>query len=97
MLIEFIRNGKAKQMNAKLARVLEKKGHVRIVDVGVQTVAVEKPAIIEQPVEVPVAESPDLDAMDVDQLRELAEAMNVPVHHRAGVLTIRSAIRAHMA
>lgn len=88
MLIEFTRNGKAKRMNPKLARVLEKKGHVRIMDVGVKTAAVEKPAVVE---------SANLGAMGLDELREVAVGMGIPVHHRSGEDKIRADIRAHSA
>lgn len=96
MLIEFKRNGKAKQMNPKLARVLEKKGHVRIVDVGVETVAQSVPVIEKAaPVKEPENEV-DLDVMSIEDLRTLAEVLGVTVHHRAGADKIRADIRAKM-
>lgn len=105
MLIEFTRNGKSKRMNPKLARVLAKKGHVRIADVGVQTEAVEKPTqSVTQSVSIgyipdgmPTTKEAPLYDMSLEQLRAHAEQLGITVHHRAGAEKIRSDIRAHMA
>lgn len=101
MLIEFTRNGKAKRMSPKLARVLEKKGHIRIVDVGVQTAVVERPSAVEQ-ISQTLKESvlrldPDIENMGLDELREVAAGLGIPVHHRSGEDKIRADIRAHSA
>ena len=96
MIVEFKRNGRQKQMNPKLARLLAKQGHVRIIDAGVQTSVVEKPVqvtaevIVENDVKFDI---PDIDAMEVDELRELAAAQGITVHHRAGAERIRELLR----
>lgn len=97
MIVEFKRNGRHKQMNAKLARLLVKQGHVRIVDVGVETTVSEKPEAVPEVVAVEVPdEGQDLDAMGVEELRALAEVSGLTVHHRAGAERIRELLREQM-
>lgn len=96
MIIEFKRNGRQKRINPKLGRLLAKQGHVSIVDVGVETVATEKLVVgtssftvVEPETEM---EEFQFESMNIEQLREMAAAMGVPVHHRAGEEKIRSAL-----
>lgn len=99
MIVEFKRNGRRKNMNAKVARVLEQKGQVRIIGedpapvVNVVSAAQDRPSL---PATDAQDVNPDgLDQMDREQLLKFAEDLEIKIHGRTGDDRIREIIREH--
>lgn len=110
MIVEFKRNGRQTRMNDKIARVLLKKGVIRIVSEDAP-----KPATVEVPAApvaeiVPVAEvvestepaaeitapsADGLDEMDRDQVLQFAKELGIRIHGGTGVEKAREIIREH--
>lgn len=99
MIVEFKRNGRRKNMNAKVARVLEQKGQVRIIGEDSAPEA-KADSTISEPINLPAADvqnaNPDgLDQMDREQLLKFAEDLEIKIHGRTGDDRIREIIREH--
>lgn len=110
MIVEFKRNGRQKRMNPKIARVLLKKGVIRIVSEDEPTPAqTEVPAapiaesapvaeVVEAPVEPAEITAPPadgLDEMDREALLKMAEDLGLKIHGRTGDDKIRETLREH--
>lgn len=109
MIVEFKRNGRRKNMNPKVARVLAAKGHVRIIDEqeacrpaepvsgaipDEQTKDDDSQAAQVMPPE-PAATADGLDEMNREQLLKFAEDLEIKIHGRTGDERIREIIREH--
>ena len=90
------KNGKTRVMGQRYATVLEKLGHGTYSTRELRAAPVYiPPVVVEDGPPAPVEEVTDeLDSLDVDALRELAEARGVKVHHKAGADKIKAALRA---
>lgn len=99
MIVEFKRNGRRKNMNPKVARVLADKGHVKIIQADEPApVFVEPEKQPEPPVIAPPQEpqaSDGLDEMDREQLLSFAKDLGIQIHGRTGDERIREIIREH--
>ena len=104
--ITVVRNGRTMRVSEKHARAFERAGiAIRSEYMTRDMRAVEVPAVvIPEPTRPDVAnpdadpapaETPadDLESMDVDELRALAESRGIKVHHRAGKDRILAALR----
>ena len=96
--ITVVRNGRKMRVSEKHARAFERAGiAIRSEYMTRDMRAVEVPAVVmpDPSVEPEPAEAPadDLESMDVDELRALAESRGIKVHHRAGKDKILAALR----
>src|SRR5690606_8602619 len=99
--ITVVRNGRTMRVSEKHARAFERAGiAIRSEYMTRDMRAVEVPAVVipepANPDADPApAETPadDLESMDVDELRALAESRGIKVHHRAGKDKILAALR----
>lgn len=93
------KNGHARIMAKRQAEILSKAGfgtyQTRNMDAQpmiIKPMQAQESAPIENPAETGQA-SDGLDALDRDQLHELAKERGIQVHHRAGADTVRAALR----
>ena len=107
MIIEYLKTGRTKRMNPKVARILEKKGFVRILDempiypesfqLQVQKASENNPAVIQQQNEA-IADIPEdeFDAMDRDALIAFADENQLRIDRRWGDDKLRAELREQM-
>lgn len=93
------RSGRTKAISAKAAALLQRAGvgTYQTRDMAAQPM-IMKPMQAQEPVQdqEPEEQQPPgdgLDALDRDQLHELAKDRGIQVHHRAGADTVRAALR----
>ena len=86
------KNGRKQLMPERMARTLQKIGRGTYLtrDMAAAPVAVA-PGVV--PVAPPASVAVDLDSMDADALRALADERGVKVHHKAGAEKLRAALR----
>lgn len=90
------KSGRQQSMPERMARTLQRigRGTYMTRDMAAASVAAA-PAVVPAAPDVPVAPvAVDLESMDVDALRALAEERGVKVHHKAGAEKIRAALEA---
>lgn len=104
MLIEYVKTGRQRRMNGKVARILEKKGFVRILDgipmepdpfqLQVQKSGEETPPAVTQDESAPDPDPQDeFDSMNRDALIAFAEEHNKRIDRRWGDEKIRAELR----
>lgn len=107
MIIEYLKTGRKKRMNPKLAHVLEKKGFVRILDgipmepepfqLQVQKAGDENPAKVSQDaIQFESPQADEFDTMDRDALIAFAEENNLHIDRRWGEEKLRNELREQM-
>lgn len=107
MIIEYLRTGRKKRMNPKVARILEKKGFVRILDgvpmepepfqLQVQKSGEETPPVVMQDQSASETQPLDeFDSMDRDALLAFAEENSLHIDRRWGEEKLRNELREQM-
>lgn len=99
--ITVVRNGRTMRVSEKQASAFERAGiAIRSEYMTRDMRAAEVPAVVmpdppvePEPVETPVEPADDLESMEPDELRALAESRGIKVHHRAGKDKILAALR----
>ena len=98
--IIVLKNNRAMRVSEKQAIAFERAGiAIRSEYMTRDMRAVEVPAVVmpdpaeAAPVETPVESADDLESMEPDELRALAESRGIKVHHRAGKDKILAALR----
>jgi hypothetical protein len=99
--IIVLKNNRAMRVSEKQANAFERAGiAIRSEYMTRDMRAVEVPAVVmpdphvePEPVETTVEPADDLESMEPDELRALAESRGIKVHHRAGKDKILAALR----
>ena len=93
------KNGRRREMNAKVAKILEKKGHLKIIQADEPAPVFDEPEKQPEPPIVATPQEPQasdgLDEMDREQLLKFAEDLEIKIHGRTGDEKIREIIREH--